>query len=216
MQRQLKFIKIFAVLTAAILTGLIFYGRELRLEAKVRKTQQELAGEVFRFHVLANSDSEEDQKLKMQVKEAVISYMKESLPKAETAAETKNWAKTHEREIEKTAEEVIRKAGYHYKAEASVCVCDFPDKTYGDVFFPAGRYEALRIEIGKAGGRNWWCVLYPNLCFIDSIHAVVPEEGKEDLQEVLTDEEYEMVTAISRFKIKWFFFNENESNKEEI
>ena len=84
--------------------------------------------------------------------------------------------------------------------------CDFPDKTYGDVTFPAGRYEALRIEIGRAEGHNWWCVLYPNLCFLDSVHAVVPEEGKEELRQVLTDEEYEMVTATTYFKVKWFFF----------
>lgn len=209
MQKQLKYIKVFAILMAAVLTCLIFYGRELHLEAKVKKTQQELAKEVFRFHVLANSDSEEDQALKMKVKEEVLSYMKESLPEAETVQETKDWAREHEKEIERTAEEVIRREGYAYKADASVCVCDFPDKSYGDVFFPAGKYEALRIEIGNAQGRNWWCVLYPNLCFVDSIHAVVSEEGKEDLQEVLTDEEYEMVTATSKFKIKWFFFNED-------
>ena len=84
--------------------------------------------------------------------------------------------------------------------------CYFPDKTYGDITFPNGYYDALRIEIGEAKGHNWWCVLYPNLCFVDAVHAVVPDEGKEELKEVLDEEEYEMVTATSKFKIKWFFF----------
>ena len=76
--------------------------------------------------------------------------------------------------------------------------------------FPAGWYEALRIEIGSAKGKNWWCVLYPNLCFLDSVHAVVPKEGKQELETVLEEEEYEMVTATSKFKIKWFFFGKDD------
>ena len=88
----------------------------------------------------------------------------------------------------------------------SVVNCYFPDKTYGDVTFPRGYYDALRIEIGKAEGENWWCVLYPNLCFLDSVHAVVPEEGKDKLKNVLDEEEYEMVTTLSKFRVGWFFF----------
>jgi len=64
-------------------------------------------------------------------------------------------------------------------------------KSYGDITFPAGEYEALRVCIGKAVGRNWWCVIFPNLCFIDSIHAVVPQEQKEELKNVLTEDEYD-------------------------
>jgi len=101
---------------------------------------------------------------------------------------------------------VIQEEGYDYPVIAEVTTCDFPDKTYGDITFPSGRYEALRIEIGEANGQNWWCVLYPNLCFIDAVHAVVPEEGKKDLKKVLQEDTYEMVTATSRFKIGWFFF----------
>ena len=69
----------------------------------------------------------------------------------------------------------------------------------------AGWYDALRIRIGKAQGHNWWCVLYPNLCFMDSVHAIVPKEGKEELRSVLTDEEYAMIVKGTPVKIKWFF-----------
>lgn len=205
-RRRSRICAVIAVLTGVVLTGSVLRAREVN--AKVQETQKELAGEVFRFHVLANSDSEKDQALKMKVKEEVLSYMKEELPDAENAEETKAWAKANLEEIEELTETVIRNEGFGYTAHAEVTKCDFPDKSYGDVTFPAGRYEALRIEIGKGGGHNWWCVLYPNLCFLDAVNAVVPEEGKEELKGALTDEEYELVTMGTDFKIRWFFFGD--------
>ena len=187
------------ILISLVVTGMI-------VNAKQSQMQQELAEEVFRFHVLANSDSDEDQALKMQVKEAVIAYMKEEIPKSDSVEMTKEWARSHLDAIVNLAEAIISEEGYAYEVTAEVTTCDFPDKTYGDITFPAGEYEALRIEIGEAKGQNWWCVLYPNLCFIDAAHAVVPEEGKKDLKKVLEEDTYEMVTATSRFKIGWFFF----------
>ncbi len=192
-----------ALLALAIATGT----SGILTEVKVARVQRKMASEVFRFHVLANSDSQRDQALKMQVKENVIAYMKEDLPKSESVEMTKAWAKSHLREIEEVAEETLQKEGCSYKVSAKVTNCYFPDKTYGDITFPKGNYDALRIEIGQAKGHNWWCVLYPNLCFVDSTRAVVPKEGKRQLKEVLDDEEYEMVTATSKFKIKWFFFH---------
>lgn len=190
---------VIAIVLAMCGTGVLAKAEETRVQKK-------LAEEVFRFHVLANSDSKEDQALKMKVKENVIGYMKEQLPKSESVRTTKAWAVSHLNEIESLAKETLRKEGCKDTVEVKVTNCYFPDKTYGDITFPRGEYDALRIEIGEAKGQNWWCVLYPNLCFIDAVHAVVPEDGKEELKEVLDEEEYEMVTATSKFKIKWFFF----------
>lgn len=188
-----------ALVIAVCTTGVL-------VQAKTSKVQQKMAKEVFRFHVLANSDSAEDQALKMKVKENVITYMKEQLPESESVEMTKTWASANLENIEEVAVETLRKEGCSDTVSVEVTNCYFPDKTYGDITFPKGHYDALRIEIGEAEGQNWWCVLYPNLCFIDAVHAVVPEEGKEELKEVLDEEEYEMVTATSKFKIKWFFF----------
>lgn len=193
-----------SVVLALLLTGSIARGQQV--QAKVGQAQKDLAKEVFRFHVLANSDSEEDQELKLKVRDAVLSYMKEQIPESESAVQTKEWAQEHLNDIENIGEDTVKANGYSYKVDAEVAVCDFPDKSYGDVTFPAGKYEALRIKIGSAKGHNWWCVLYPNLCFMDSVHAVVPKEGKDELKQVLGEDEYEMVTASSDFKIKWFFF----------
>ena len=187
------------VLIGILITGLI-------VNAKKSEMQGELAEQVFRFHVLANSDSGEDQSLKMKVKEAIIAYMKQELPQSDSVETTKKWARENLLQIEQVAAEIIAEEGYEYSVKAEVTICDFPDKTYGDITFPAGEYEALRIEIGQAKGQNWWCVLYPNLCFIDAVHAVVPEKGKNELKEVLDEDTYEMVTTTTRFKIGWFFF----------
>lgn len=187
------------ILISILVTGFVVY-------AKKHEMQEELAEEVFRFHVLANSDSEKDQALKMKVKEAVISYMKQELPESDSVEMTKTWAIGNLNEIEAVAARIIVEEGYNYAVKATVTTCDFPDKTYGDITLPAGEYEALRIEIGEAKGQNWWCVLYPNLCFIDAACAVVPDKGKEELKEVLEEDTYEMITTRTRFKIGWFFF----------
>ncbi|MEF9840370.1 MAG: stage II sporulation protein R [Lachnospiraceae bacterium] len=202
-------ILVIAIVAAGVITGWVGNQMQLRAKAHWRETQQHMAQEVLRFHVLANSDSKQDQALKMQVKEAVLSFMSSQLTQPANLEETRKWAIGHCDEIEKIGRKIIKKEGYQYPIKAEVNTCHFPDKTYGDVTFPAGNYQALRIEIGEAKGQNWWCVLYPNLCFIDATNAVVPEEGKEELKTVLSSEEYELVTATSDFKIKWFFFGEN-------
>ena len=181
-----RIILMLAVIIATLITGFAVWRVQLTAQAK---TQEHLAQEVLRFHILANSDSEEDQALKMDVKEQVLAYLKAAMPEGLNVDETKEWMRRHTDELEETARQTILAQ----------------NKTYGDVTFPAGNYEALRIEIGAAKGHNWWCVLYPNLCFTDATNAVVPEEGKEELKSVLTEDEYSQVTAQSDFKIKWYF-----------
>lgn len=197
-----------AVILALVFTLLLTGTRVREVEAKVHKTQEALAEEVFRFHVTANSDDPEDQELKLKVRDAVIARMKTEMGKApERSVEaTRRWAWEHLDEIEETARDVIRREGFRYDARAEVTRCYFPDKRYGDLLFPAGTYQALKISLGNAGGQNWWCVLYPALCFTDPVCAVVDEDGKKELEEALSEEEYEMITASTKFKIKWFFF----------
>ena len=188
-----------AVLSAVLLTGVL-------MERRVQSLQKSMAQEVFRFHVLANSDSKEDQAVKMKVKENIITYLKKQMPETANVEQTKEWIKVHLNEIENVSRMTLHVAKSNCNVVAEVTQSYFPDKTYGDITFPKGNYDALRVKIGNAEGQNWWCVLYPNLCFIDAVHAVVPEEGKNELKNVLEEEEYEMVTALSKFKVKWFFF----------
>ena len=191
-----------ALLIASLVTGMV--SRQLRVQAE-KETQEHLAQEVLRFHILANSDSDEDQALKMTVKEEVLGYLEGAMPEDMDVAETTDWMRRHTDELENLSREIVQQEGYDYPVSAAVTTCWFPEKTYGDLTFPAGNYEALRIEIGAAKGHNWWCVLYPNLCFLDAVNAVVPKEGKQELKNVLSEEEYSQITATTDFKIKWYF-----------
>lgn len=199
-QRAEAVICFLSLLIAALLTGMVTWKNNVSAQMQM---QQHLAEEVLRFHVLANSDSEEDQRLKLKVRDAVLEQMKNTLPEGLDVEETKEWARMHTDILRKTAEDIVTDNGYAYPVSAAVTTSYFPEKTYGDVTFPPGNYTALRIEIGAAKGQNWWCVLYPNLCFMDAVHAVVPEEGKKQLEEVLTEEEYHQVISDGTFEIRW-------------
>ena len=211
------------ILLAALLIGLagtlFFTGlntvrlkRENReIKARLdREIQQGIAGEVFRLHVIANSDTEKDQELKLKVKTRIVEYLKEILGEDAGLEETKEAVLTHLTEIEQEAENLIEEQGFDYPVEAVVEKTYFPEKTYGDCTFPAGEYEALKVKIGSAKGQNWWCVLYPSLCFLDDTYGIVTEEKKEDLKEVLTAEEFQEILGDSRgkkklrFGFRWF------------
>jgi len=177
----------------------------LAMRGEAAGIQQGIAAQILRFHVIANSDSTTDQALKLKVRDAVVEYMEMLLKDTGDIGETKSRVQAHMEEIEECAANVIRAEGYTYPARAELTECYFPRKSYGDCTFPAGRYQALRLCIGKAEGKNWWCVLFPNLCFIDSIHAVLPKEQKQQLKNVLTEEEYESLFDWKHSKLKITF-----------
>lgn len=152
--------------------------------------QHSIAHEVIRLHVLANSDSEEDQQLKLVVKDAIVAYMQEELKDVSSIADARMQILALSDSINQIAKKTIAAEGYSYSVATSLGTSYFPEKTYGDLTFPAGEYEALQVCIGKSQGHNWWCVLFPTLCFIDESSAIVPDDSKEILKESLTVEEY--------------------------
>ena len=111
--------------------------------------------------------------------------------------------------VEQVAAETLQKAGCDLPVKATLARSFFDTRVYEETVMPAGWYDALQITIGSGAGKNWWCVLYPSLCFTDPVCAVVDEEGKEELEEALTAEEYEMITASTKFRIKWFFLGDS-------
>lgn len=168
--------------------------------------QQGIADEVIRLHVLANSDEDYDQQLKIKVKDGIVKMLENELHNSMTKDETRIVLLKNLDKIEKRAEEIIKENGYDYSVNAKICFDDFPTKEYADVTLPAGEYEALKIEIGEAKGKNWWCVMFPPLCFVDSSSGIVPEESKEDLENVLTDEEFSIISDNEQnptFKLKF-------------
>ena len=126
--------------------------------------QQKLADKVVRLHILANSDSEEDQTLKLQVRDAVLSRAEELLTSAEGRGEAEAMLKEHLPELMILAQRTVEDKGYQYPVRAELANAVFPTREYEDFRLPAGNYLALRLVIGDGAGRNWWCVVFPPLC----------------------------------------------------
>lgn len=179
------------LILVAALAIIIFWTKEEG--AKAREIQQGIAGEIIRFHVIANSDTEEDQALKLEVKEEILEYMQEFIGPAKNVDETRKLLTENQENIRILAEKIVREKGYEYKVQVFFDNRYFPVKTYGNYTFPPGIYEAFCVEIGESQGKNWWCVMYPSLCFVDVVHGVVPEETDRELKNILTEEEYEEI-----------------------
>lgn len=166
----------------------------------IQESQVHIAKQVIRFHIRANSDTTKDQEEKMQVKKEVIAYLQPIMAKATNISEGRQLLLKHQNEIKEKAEEVLKTTS-NRKVSVYLTKEKFPTKSYGDMTFPPGEYEALRIDIGEARGHNWWCVMYPSLCFLDETHGIVPDESKEKLQNVLTEEDYKALQPKYRFKL---------------
>ncbi len=158
--------------------------------------QESIAGKLVRFHVVANSDSKQDQALKLKVRDAVLEYLKPVMSDIDTDSGFDTVVHILDEQcpaIEDVAENVIKEQGYDYKVNAQVCECYFPAKEYMDIMLPPGDYTALKITIGEGNGHNWWCVMYPTLCFLDSTNAALPVASKNELKTILTDKEYDSI-----------------------
>lgn len=180
--------KIFWLIVAIIIGILLLFQREKKEQMGC---QEAIAEEIIRLHVIADSDRDCDQELKLKVKDAVVEELREQLKGAETKEEARKIILEHLEAVEDIAGRVIAENGFSYEATASLGQAVFPVKQYGDLVFPAGEYEALRIFLGRAEGKNWWCVMFPTLCFVDETKQEITEENKEKFKEVLTKEEYE-------------------------
>lgn len=164
--------------------------------------QPMIASKILRFHVLANSDTIADQNLKLKVRDAVGTYLAPYLEKSHSLEETKEIVEFHMEEIIAVAENEMKSSGTKYRVTAQLTKTQFPRKTYGEFSFPKGTYEALQIIIGEGNGQNWWCVLYPNMCFKGSVYEVIEEDAKKELKEVLSPWEYADVFQSGKVELR--------------
>lgn len=161
----------------------------------------DVSKEVFRLHILANSDSKEDQSLKLKVRNAVLNYTENLYSKAESLENAEKLTSENLQSIANIARKTVVDNGYNYRVQAEIRNMYFNTRYYDKVTMPSGNYDALRITIGKGQGHNWWCVMYPSLC-------VGASTNYEALQENTTDEEYEIMTKGNyeyRFKVVEIF-----------
>ena len=177
----------------------------------VQAVSSNISNSVFRLHVIANSDNKEDQNLKYKVRDALLNYMNELCKDITSKEDAILMVQNNKDNFENIAIKVIHDEGFDYSVNINIGNFQFPTKTYGDISLPAGMYDALRVEIGAAVGKNWWCVLFPSLCFIDISSGVVEEDSKTMLEDNLSEESYTIVSDNSngivkfKFKILEFF-----------
>ena len=148
-----------------ILIFLLFLYVFICANSYVTAVSDDLSNAVFRLHVIANSDSDEDQSLKYIVRDAVIDYVRSSTSSATCKEELIQMLDLYK--IKDVAYNTVLANGYSYPVSVELGNFEFPTKTYGDISLPSGFYDALRVKIGSASGKNWWCVMFPPLCFVD-------------------------------------------------
>ena len=170
----------------------------------------DISGSIFRLHVIANSDSVEDQELKYIVRDKLLEYMNEISIGITDKEEIIKLAFEHKDDFYNIAKNTVEEKGYNYDIKINIGNFSFPTKNYGDIYLPAGNYDALRIEIGNAEGKNWWCVMFPPLCFVDVSSGIVPDESKQIIKENLSDEGYNLISENNsgmkfKFKILEYF-----------
>ncbi len=201
----IKIIRIFLPLPA--LMAALIYCRHIT-SASACSIQKNIADNIVRFHVISAGDTEYEQALKLIVKNSVIELLTTELSGVSSKAETLEKLEELTPEIIAVAAASLKENGSDLKVSAAICnSCYFPIKTYGDLTLPAGEYTAYRIVLGEGQGTNWWCVLYPQLCFVDASYGVVPEVSKNEFKVLLDETEYNAIFGKNvKFRFKFLTF----------
>lgn len=164
---------------------------------KAGASQNTISDKIIRFHVIANSDTTEDQTLKLKVRDEVLKYISPKLKDSKNIDESRKILDKNNEVIKEIARKVIKENGYEYEVTTTLSHENFPVKSYGNITLPQGNYEAYRIIIGSGKGHNWWCVMFPPLCFTDITKGEVAyKETEKEMKQVLTPEEYKLVNNL--------------------
>lgn len=173
--------KFFTTIVISLLVLLILIGYSTNVSS-------EISQKIVRLHVIANSDNDYDQILKLKVRDALLEKSNADFTKKEDVIKNLDLYKS-------IALQIIRENGYDYDIDVEYGNFRFPTKHYNNISLPAGSYDAVRVKIGKAEGKNWWCVLFPPLCFVDG--TTNSEEAALKLQTMLDEDSYDIITAKS-------------------
>ena len=161
------------------------------LDSADKEDEDVLGDSLVRFHVRANSNSDVDVALKYKVRDGVLASIDEGLKACTTREEALGYLENNLNEIDKVSEEILSDEGYNYAVKVYITNDYFPMRQYGEMVLPAGYYDALRIDIGLANGENFWCLLYPTMCFPMEAGGVITKEGQQAMEEALTEEQYD-------------------------
>lgn len=189
-------------LTFLILFLFIIY---IFLSAKSYSTfvLEDLSNEIFRLHIIANSNSSKDQYLKLQIRDNILSYMNNFISNDMNKTEVISEIQKHKSDIDSIIKNTIKTNGYNYSYSFNIEKCHFPTKSYGNISLPEGNYDCLNIRIGSSNGENWWCVMFPPLCLNNS-ELIIDKESEDVLLKTLSDESNNVVKSKNKeYKVKF-------------
>ena len=195
----MKYLKRYLLIGFLLIIYILFYSISY-----ANNTALDLSNSLFRLHVIANSNSVQDQNLKYIVRDDLIHYMNSLCKNASSKQEAIDIAYNHLDDFTSIAQKTIHENGYNYDVNISIGNYPFPTKTYGDINLPAGYYDALKVEIGKAKGQNWWCVMFPSLCYVDISNGILKDKKKKELQSSLSEENFNLISSENtEYKLKF-------------
>lgn len=191
----MKMVKIRLVCMVALLIGVITT-TTIYINADIKQVSNNIESfkeKFIRFHVLANSDSDKDQELKLKVRDEVIKYLQPLLEKSDSLDNSEEIIKKEMKKLRLISKDVITKNDYDYGVEIELGYSKFPVKQYSNIVLPAGEYKALRILIGDGEGKNWWCVMFPPLCFVDENSSTVDKDTEDRFKNILSEDQFDSI-----------------------
>ena len=184
------------ILILSLITIISIMSVTIKSEAdKINNISENYKEKLIRFHVIANSDTEEDQELKLKVRDEIISYLQPKLENSSSIEESEKIITSEYDNLQSISRKTILDNGNNYDVKVGIEYSNFPTKQYSNVVLPAGEYKALKVVIGEGKGKNWWCVMFPPLCFVDEENGVIDKSTDEKLQSILDEDEYNLITT---------------------
>lgn len=172
---------------------------------------EDISNHILRLHILANSDTEEDQNLKLQVRDEILNSFSFDYTEDSDLYEMEKQVEDERINIEKVAKDVVEKAGYDYGVESEIVNMYFDTREYDNFAMPAGKYDALRIKIGEAQGHNWWCVLVPSLCV-----PAASEEVDEKIEDIFNRQQQDLIETGCKAEVRFAVIEAYEYIKEQL
>ena len=187
-QKRLIFSHLFLSILCFLTAFLLQAAGAVRTEEAMA---ERISPELLRFHILADSDSPQDQELKLKVRDRILQFVSDYGPSSSSKEELSRWLTDNQEQICNEAELCLAENGSPDQVNLSLTREYFPRKSYEEFTFPCGVYDALKVTIGEGRGHNWWCVLYPSLCISDTLGTSMPDASRSILQEHLSSEDYQ-------------------------
>ncbi|SHF13619.1 stage II sporulation protein R [Caldanaerobius fijiensis DSM 17918] len=181
---------------------LIFLGFQYR---SYEAQKADISNRLIRLHVIANSDSAVDQAVKLKVRDAIIKAMDSRFEGKYDIDKARKLISDNLSNIQAIAEKVLKESGMNYGAKVQFGRFNFPIKRYGSIVLPPGNYEALKVVLGDGQGKNWWCVMFPPLCFADITHGLTTVQTEDNLSQVLSADQLNMIDENKNHEVVFKF-----------